>query len=133
MRRRHDPKPIQGWGWLGDAAEEAAVEAMAPAGRLKSAARVTMAAMKAKQKTPPGRARFPAEGDRIVQLSDDEYRQLAKQQYEAEGEIEIDPKASAPFQKRRYKGLNACFAICFFTLRRFHSAVDCNELLETGH
>ena len=92
MRKRNEPKPIQGWGWLGDAAEEAAVQAMAPARRLKNA-RDTMAAVKAKQKTTAGRASAPPKPGNDKQLSDDEYRQLAKQQYEAEGEIEIDPKA----------------------------------------
>jgi hypothetical protein len=38
MRRRNEPKPIQGWGWLGDAAEEAAVQRMAPASRVKDTA-----------------------------------------------------------------------------------------------
>lgn len=89
MRKRNDPKPIQGWGWLGDAAEEAAVQAMAPAGRSKNA-RATTGATKAKQKTAPGRGQVPARGG-VAQLTDNQYRQLAKQQYECEGEIEIDP------------------------------------------
>jgi len=41
MRKRHQSKLIQGWGWLGDAAEEAAVEAMAPARRPKNASTAT--------------------------------------------------------------------------------------------
>ncbi len=93
MRKRHEGKPICGWGWLGDAAEEAAVRAMAPAGRLKSGARATVAAMKAKQRTAAGRAGASPKPGNDKQLSDDEYRQLAKQQYESEGEIEIDPHA----------------------------------------
>jgi hypothetical protein len=64
---------------------------MAPARRLGNA-RATIAGMKAKQKTTAGRARGPARGG-VTQLSDDEYRRLAKQQHEAEGEIEIDPSA----------------------------------------
>lgn len=83
MRKRNEAKPIQGWGWLGDAAEEAAVEAVAHARRLS--------AMNTKQKPGVGRARVPAKPRDGKQLTDDDYRQLAKQQYESEGEIEIDP------------------------------------------
>lgn len=74
-----------------DAAEEAAVRAMAPARRLADAS-TTIAAMKAKRRTAAGRAWVPATGG-VVQLRDSEYRRLAEQQYEAEGEIEIDPNA----------------------------------------
>jgi hypothetical protein len=88
MRKRNEAKPIQGWGWLGDAAEEAAVQAMAPARMLKDASTAT-AATKAKQKSAV-RA-VPAKGSGDAQLGDDEYRRLAKQQYESEGQIEIDP------------------------------------------
>lgn len=90
MRRRNEPKPIQGWGWLGDAAEEAAVQTMAPVRRLKNA-RATMAAMKAKKKSAAGGEHVPTKPGSNAQVSDDEYRRLAKQQYESEGEIEIDP------------------------------------------
>jgi hypothetical protein len=92
MRRRHEGKPIYGCGWLGDAAEEAAVRATAPARMLKDASTAT-AAMKARKNSAAGGARVPVNGGGVAQLSDDEYRQLAKQQYEAEGEIEIDRKA----------------------------------------
>jgi hypothetical protein len=92
MRRRNEPKPIQGWGWLGDAAEEAAVQAMVPARRLKNA-RANMAAMKAKKKSAAGTEHVPTKPSSSAQVSDDEYRRLAKQQYESEGEIEIDAKA----------------------------------------
>ena len=78
MRKRNEPKPIQGWGWLGDAAEEAAVEATAPARRLKDASTAT-AAVNGKHRTG------------VAQLGDDEYRRLAEQQYESEDKIEIDP------------------------------------------
>ncbi len=88
MRKRNEPKPIQGWGWLGDAAEQAAVQAMSPARRSKDASAAT-AATKANRKSAAGRAGVPAKGG----MSDDHYRHLAKQQYESEGEIEIDPKA----------------------------------------
>jgi hypothetical protein len=88
MRKRNEAKPIQGWGWLGDAAEEAAVRATAPARMLKDASTAT-AATKAKQKSAV-RA-VPAKGSGDAQLGDDEYRRLAKQQYESEGQIEIDP------------------------------------------
>jgi len=37
--------------------------------------------------------RLSANGSGIAQLSDDEYRRLAKQQYESEGKIEIDQHA----------------------------------------
>jgi hypothetical protein len=82
MRKRHESKPIQGWGWLGDAAEEAAVQRMAPARPSN--------AIKAKQKPGAGRARVPAKGGG-KQLTDDDYRQLAQQQDESEGKVEIDP------------------------------------------
>ena len=85
MRKRNEAKPIQGWGWLGDAAEEAAVQATAPARRLKNADTT-----RAAKKSAPGRARVPTEGGG-TQPSDDDYRRLAKQQYESEGKIEIDP------------------------------------------
>ena len=89
MRKRNEAEAIQGWGWLGDAAEEAAVGAMAPARRMKTA-NATTATMKEKRKTAAGRVRLSANGCGIAQLSDDEYRRLAKQQYESEGKIEID-------------------------------------------
>ncbi len=89
MRKRNEGKPIHGWGWLGDAAEEAAVEAMAPPRRLKNASTTTAAMKPNNKKNAAGRAGVPAKDG----MSDDEYRQLAKQQYESEGEIEIDPKA----------------------------------------
>jgi hypothetical protein len=60
-----------------------------------------MAAMKAKQKTAAGRAHVPAKRGGVTQISDDEYRRLAKQQYEAEGEIEIDPNAKVSRSRRR--------------------------------
>ena len=88
MRKRNEAKPIQGWGWLGDAAEEAAVQAMAPARRPKNAS-TGMTAIKTKSKSAAGGARVPAKND-FAQLSDDEYRRLAKQQHESEGKIEID-------------------------------------------
>jgi hypothetical protein len=78
MRKRNEAKPIQGWGWLGDAAEEAAVQRMAPARRLKNASTAT-AVVKGKHRTG------------VAQLGDDEYRRLAKQQYQSKGKIEIDP------------------------------------------
>jgi len=81
MRKRNEPKPIQGWGWLGDAAEEAAVEATAPARPSN--------AIKAKQK--PGNGRPPVAVKGGMQLSDDEYRRFANQHYQPEGKIEIDP------------------------------------------
>jgi len=81
MRRRNEPKPIHGWGWLGDAAEEAAVEATAPARPSN--------AVKAKQKPGAGRARVPVKGGGM-QLRDDEYRRLANQQYAADHKIGID-------------------------------------------
>jgi hypothetical protein len=77
MRKRNEPKPIQGWGWLGDAAEEAAVQTIAPVRRLKN--RSTTVAVKGKDRNA------------VTQLSDDEYRRLAKQQYQSKGKIEIDP------------------------------------------
>ncbi len=80
--RKRKPKAIQGWGWLGDAAEEAAVEPMAPARPLKNAC-----AARPKKQCAAGRAGVSASHGMI----DDDYRQLAKQQYEGEGEIEIDP------------------------------------------
>jgi hypothetical protein len=83
MGTRHEGKAIYGWGWLGDAAEEAAVRAMAPARRAKSASTA------AKQKSPAGRTHVPAKRG-VARLSDDNYRQLAKQEYAAEGKIEID-------------------------------------------
>ena len=84
MRKRNEPKPIQGWGWLGDAAEEAAVQAMAPARRVKNAG------IKGQRRSAFGRAGVPANNGGVAQPSDDEYRRLAKQQYESEGKIEID-------------------------------------------
>ncbi len=92
MRRRNERKPIQGWGWLGNAAEEAAVEAMAPARPRKNGSTAT-AAMKANSKSAAGRAGVPPKPGGDHQLTDDEYRKLAKQQHESEGEIEIDPHA----------------------------------------
>jgi hypothetical protein len=89
MRKRNEAKRIQGWGWLGDAAEEAAVQATAPAGRPKNA-RAAMSFMKPKRKTAASHVEMKPGG---TQLSDDMYRQLAKQQYESEGEIEVDPHA----------------------------------------
>jgi hypothetical protein len=86
MRKRNEPKPIQGWGWLGDAAEEAAVRALPPPCRLKNASTT-----RAAKKSAAGRVRVPANGSGIAQLSDDEYCRLAKQGYESEGKIEIDP------------------------------------------
>jgi len=86
MRRRNEAKPIQGWGWLTDAAEEAAVQAMAPARRLKNASTT-----RAAKKGAAGRSRMPGTGGAVGQISDDEYRRFAEQQYESEGEIEIDP------------------------------------------
>lgn len=91
MRRRREGKPIYGWGWLGDAAEEAVVGALATR-RLKNASTAT-AAMKTKKESAAGGARSPAKGGG-EQLSDDGYRRLAKQQYESEGRIEIDPNAN---------------------------------------
>ncbi len=88
MRKRNEPKPIQGLGWLGDAAEQAAVEAMAPAGRSKNA-RAAKATTKANRKSAAGRAGVPAKHG----MSDDDYRQLAEQHYESERKIEIDPHA----------------------------------------
>ncbi len=88
MRKRNEAKPIQGWGWLGDAAEEAAVQAMAPACGLKNARAATVAT-KANRKSAAGRAGVPAKHG----MSDDEYRELAAQQYQSVGKIEIDPHA----------------------------------------
>jgi hypothetical protein len=84
MRKRNEAKGIQGWGWLGDAAEEAAVEAMAPARSRKNGGR--------KRKSAAGLAQMPVNGSG-TQLSDGEYRRLAKQQHESQGKIEIDPRA----------------------------------------
>ncbi len=61
---------------------------MAPAGRSKNASTAT-AATKANRKTAAGRAGVPAKHG----MSDDDHRELAKQQYESEGEIEVDQKA----------------------------------------
>jgi len=85
MRKRNEAKPIQGWGWLGDAAEEAAVRAMAPARRVKNAG------MKGQRRSALGRAGVPANNGGVAQLSDDEYRRVAEQQYGAGGKIKIDP------------------------------------------
>ena len=93
MRRRREGQPIYGWGWLGDAAEEAVVGALAPARRLKNASTAT-AAMRTKKESAAGGARSPVKGGGGEQLSDDEYRRLAKQHYESEGRIEIDPNAN---------------------------------------
>ncbi len=83
MRKRNEAKLIHGWGWLEQVAEDAAVPAMAPARPLKNASPAT-AAIKGKQKTAAARVSG-------IQLTDDHYRQLAKQQHESEGKIEIDP------------------------------------------
>ena len=71
MRKRNEPKPIQGWGWLGDAAEEAAVEAVAPIRRLKSA-RATMPAVKPTRKCAGGELRVPVKPGTDKQVTDDE-------------------------------------------------------------
>jgi len=82
MRTRNEAKPIQGWGWLGDAAEEAEVPAMVPARSRKNGG--------TKRKSAAGLAQVPVDGSG-TQLGDDEYRRLAKQQHESQGKIEIDP------------------------------------------
>jgi hypothetical protein len=92
MRRRNEAKPIQGWGWLGDAAEEAAVRATAPARMLKDASTAT-AAMKARKNSAAGGEHVPTKPSSSAQLGDDEYRRLAKQQYHSKGKVEIDPNA----------------------------------------
>ncbi len=89
MRKRNEAKPIQGWGWLGDAAEEAVVQAMAPARRSKNA--TATAATKANKKSAASHGETKPGG--VAQLTDDDYRQLAEQRYESEGEVEIDPHA----------------------------------------
>ncbi len=92
MRKRNEAKPIQGWGWLGDAAEEAAVQAMSPARRSKNASAAT-AATKANRKSAAGRAGLSANDGGVATLTDDEYRRLAAQRYESEAKIEFDPHA----------------------------------------
>ncbi len=88
MRTRHEPKPIQGWGWLGDAAEEAAVQAVPPDGRSKNA-HATLSAMKPNKKSAAGRSGVPAKDG----MSDHDFRRLAQQRYQSEGKVEIDPNA----------------------------------------
>jgi hypothetical protein len=66
------------------------VQAMAPPCRLKNA-RATMAEMKAKKKSAAGGEHVPTKPSSSPQVSDDIYRRLAKQQYESDGKIEIDP------------------------------------------